>query len=424
MRSVNHFYGAGSLRRQILFDVTCDIWPGEIVIITGPSGSGKTTMLTLAGALRSVQQGAMKILGQELHGASPRTLVQIRENIGFIFQSHNLLECLSARQNVELAVGGQYGRHSRARAQSIAMLEAVGLGDRLDFSPGKLSGGQRQRVAVARALVRQPKIVLADEPTASLDRQSGRDVVELLRQLARREGCAVLLVTHDNRILDIADRIMVLEDGRLGSFGALMSPHAGHLLTALSRMPEREHLHTLLSRMNEGEFLELIKTMAAEFEQLLNVLEMGDRDSMRSLFRNLLEAVCWRIAGLLAAESVGLLMVRDGTLQFTTGTGHPDSLSRNFASRAAERGEIVNLRGDSLGSGVRSVLCVPIRSRHNSIRAVAQLLNKRGDNGFTAADERAFRDFAGPLGLILEGCERVAHPTSGSRADGERHSIA
>jgi putative ABC transport system ATP-binding protein len=411
MRFVNHFYGAGALRRQILFDVTCDIWPGEIVIITGPSGSGKTTVLTLAGALRSVQQGSMKILGQELHGANPRTLVRIRENIGFIFQSHNLLECLSARQNVELALGAEPWRHSGARARSVAILEAVGLSDRLDFSPGQLSGGQRQRVAVARALVRQPKIVLADEPTAALDRQSGRDVVELLRKLARREGCAVLMVTHDNRILDVADRIMVLEDGRLGSFGALMSPHTGHLLTALSRMPERDHLHSLLSRMDEGEFLELIKTMAAEFEQLLNVLEMGDRDSMRHLFRNLLEAVCWKIAGLLAAESVGLLTVRDGLLQFATDAGYSEGMSRDFAGRAAQQGEIVNLRGDSLGSGVRSILCVPIRSRHDEIRAVAQLLNKRDGNGFTAADERSFRDFAVPLGLILEGCERVAHPS-------------
>jgi putative ABC transport system ATP-binding protein len=409
MRDVNHFYGVGSLRRQILFDVTCDIWPGEIVIITGPSGSGKTTVLTLAGALRSVQQGSMKILGQELRDASPGALVGIREDIGFIFQSHNLLECLSARQNVELALGAQHWLHPRARARSVAMLEAVGLSDRLDFSPRHLSGGQRQRVAVARALVRQPKIVLADEPTAALDRQSGRDVVELLRQLARREGCAVLLVTHDNRILDVADRIMVLEDGRLGSFGAMMSPHAGHLLTALSRMPERDHLHTLLSRMDEGEFLDLIKTMASEFEQFLNVLDMGDRDSMRSLFRNLLEAVCWKIATLLTAESVGLLTVRDGMLEFTTDAGHSDGMTRDFAGRAAEYGHIVNLRGDSLGSGVRSILCVPIRSRHDEISAVAQVLNKRDGNGFTAADERSFQDFAAPLGLILEGCERVAH---------------
>src|SRR4051812_48599011 len=298
MRDVSHFYGSGALRRQVLFNVTCDIWPGEIVIITGPSGSGKTTALTLAGALRSVQQGSMKIMGQELNGAGPATLVRIRESIGFIFQAHNLLACLSARQNVQMSLGVGSANGKDAKARSIAMLQAVGLGDRTEYSPTHLSGGQRQRVAVARALVRRPKIVLADEPTAALDKQSGRDVVELLRQLARGEGCAVLLVTHDNRILDIADRIMLLEDGRLGSFGAIMSPHAGHLLTALAMMPSRDQLQVLLGRMAEGEFLDLLKTMGAEFEQFLNVLDLGDRDSMRVLFRNLLEVVFRRIADL------------------------------------------------------------------------------------------------------------------------------
>jgi putative ABC transport system ATP-binding protein len=407
MRDVSHFYGAGSLRRQVLFNVTCDIWAGEIVIITGPSGSGKTTVLTLAGALRSVQQGSMKILGEELRGAGASTLLRIRENIGFIFQSHNLLECLTARQNVELAFGAGPLSQSEARARSVAMLQAVGLDDRLDYSPSTLSGGQRQRVAVARALVRSPKIVLADEPTASLDKQAGRDVVELLRQLARREGCTVLLVTHDNRILDVANRIMVLEDGRLGSFGVLMSQHAGHLLTALSRMPDLDHLQTLLGRMNEGEFLELLKTMASEFEQLLNVLDMGDRESLRLLFRNLLEAVCGKIASLLAAEGVGLLTVRNGYLQFGTHEGYSNGMPQELAGRALDRAEVVNLTAEGLGSGVHSIMCVPIHSRHDEISAVAQLVNKRGGEGFTAADERSFRDFAGPLGLILEGCERV-----------------
>src|ERR1035438_7566657 len=242
MRSVSHFFGAGALRRQVLCDVTCDIWPGEIVMISGPSGSGKTTVLTLAGALRSVQQGSMKVFDQELRGASPEALVRIRQNIGFIFQSHNLLDCLTAWQNVQMSLGLGHASRAEARALSLAMLDAVGLGDRAGYYPNQLSGGQRQRVAVARALVRRPRIVLADEPTAALDKQSGRDVVELLRQLARQEGCAVLLVTHDNRILDVADRLMLLEDGRLGSFGAVMSPHAGHLLTALSRMPSRQQI--------------------------------------------------------------------------------------------------------------------------------------------------------------------------------------
>ena len=407
MRNVSHYYGSGALRRQVLFDVTCDIWPGEIVIITGPSGSGKTTVLTLAGALRSVQEGSMKVLGQELKGASRARLVEIRERIGFIFQTHNLLDCLTARENVQMSLGVR--SQADARARSGAMLEAVGLGDRMHYSPSQLSGGQRQRVAVARALVRGPRIVLADEPTASLDKQSGRDVVELLRQLARREGCAVLLVTHDNRILDIADRIMLLEDGRLGSFGAVMSPHAGHLLTALARMPEKQHLGSLLERMSEGEFLDLLKTMGAESEQFLNILDMGDRESVRLLFQNLLEAVYLKIAELLQAEPGGLLACHRSELRPILAAAHAFAARPDLAARAAERGEIVNVSGAEIGGGIRSLLCVPIRTRDEEIRAVAQLINKRGVEGFTIADERAFRDFAGPLGVILEGCERVAH---------------
>jgi energy-coupling factor transporter ATP-binding protein EcfA2 len=306
---------------------------------------------------------------------------------------------------VQLALGVEPVPKAEALARSTAMLQSVGLGDRLDYPPSRLSGGQRQRVAVARALVRQPKIILADEPTAALDKQSGRDVVDLLRQLARREGCAVLMVTHDNRILDIADRLMLLEDGQLGSFGAVMSPHAGHLLTALARMPELQHLQGLLGRMPEAEFLELVKTVAAEFEQLLNVMDMGDRDSMRLLFPNLRDAVFGKIATLFGAEGAGLLMLRDGILQ--PASGNLNAPRADLASAAAERGEIVNLRGHALGSDLRSILCVPIRGRDEEVRAVVQLVNKRGADGFTSADERAFRDFAGPLGLIVEGCERV-----------------
>jgi putative ABC transport system ATP-binding protein len=406
MRSVNHFYGAGSLRRQVLFDVTCDIWPGEIVIITGPSGSGKTTMLTLAGALRSVQQGSMKILGEELRGASVKTRVRIRENIGFIFQLHNLLECLTARQNVQLALGKHALPRTEIRSRAEAMLQAVGLADHLDYAPRELSGGQRQRVAVARALVRQPRIVLADEPTAALDRQTGRDVVELLRQLARREGCAVLLVTHDNRILDIADRIMLLEDGHLGWFGAAVSPHAIHLLTALSHMPERDHLHTLLTRVDESEFLEMLKTMAAESEQLLNALDLGDHYSIQLLFENLLEAISVKIAGFVSAERVVLLPLQDGQFRALNAGDPANGASMELAARVAESGE--TMHGSRLGPGIDSILCIPIRSRYEKIRAVAQVVNKHGGDGFTQADERAFRDLAGPLGLIVEAYQRVA----------------
>ncbi|MGV0029133.1 DevA family ABC transporter ATP-binding protein [Phormidesmis priestleyi] len=218
---VNHYFGAGRLRKQILFEVTATIDPGEVVIMTGPSGSGKTTLLTLIGALRSTQEGSMKVLGQELRGSSENKLVELRRNIGYIFQAHNLLNSLKAWQNVQMSIELHADiPASEARDRAEAMLEAVGLGDWAHHYPNELSGGQKQRVAIARALVCNPKIVLADEPTAALDKKSGRDVVEIMHDLAKKQGSAILLVTHDNRILDLADRTLHMEDGRLASLEA------------------------------------------------------------------------------------------------------------------------------------------------------------------------------------------------------------
>jgi len=216
IQNINHYYGRGSLRRQILFDINLAVYPGEIVIMTGPSGSGKTTLLSLIGGLRSVQEGSLKFLGEELYGASQSKLVQMRRNIGYIFQAHNLLGFLTARQNVQMAVELNHSiSQSAAISQSEAMLTAVGLQERINYYPDNLSGGQKQRIAIARALVNHPPLVLADEPTAALDKQSGRDVVEIMQRLAKEQGTAILLVTHDNRILDIADRIVEMEDGLL-----------------------------------------------------------------------------------------------------------------------------------------------------------------------------------------------------------------
>jgi putative ABC transport system ATP-binding protein len=218
IQQVNHYYGSGRLRKQILFEITATIQPGEVVIMTGPSGSGKTTLLTLIGALRSTQEGSMKVLGEELRDASEGKLVELRRNVGYIFQAHNLLNSLTARQNVEMSLQ----LHSdidqpRSRDMAESMLAAVGLGDWINQYPNELSGGQKQRVAIARALVSHPKIVLADEPTAALDKKSGRDVVEIMHDLAKQQGSAIVLVTHDNRILDVADRIIHMEDGKLSS---------------------------------------------------------------------------------------------------------------------------------------------------------------------------------------------------------------
>jgi putative ABC transport system ATP-binding protein len=218
---LNHSFGKGSLQKPVLMDIDLEIYPGEIVILTGPSGSGKTTLLSLMGGLRSVQEGSLKVLDQELCKASKKQLVQVRSRIGYIFQAHNLLECLTAQQNVgmSLRLHRELSLVERTN-RSVAMLHAVGLGHRMNYYPDDLSGGQKQRVAIARALVSQPRLVLADEPTAALDSKSGRDVVEIMQRLAKEQKCTILLVTHDNRILDIADRIIHMEDGRLAANAA------------------------------------------------------------------------------------------------------------------------------------------------------------------------------------------------------------
>lgn len=216
VRNLNHFFGKGQLRKQVLFDVNLDIGAGEIIIMTGPSGSGKTTLLTLIGGLRSAQEGSLLVLNKEMCGAKPKQLVKARRDNGYIFQAHNLHESLTAVQNVRmgLEVHGNISPKDM-HTRSVEMLDLVGLGNRVSYYPDDLSGGQKQRVAIARALVGRPKIVLADEPTAALDKKSGRDVVNLMQSLAKEQGCTILLVTHDNRILDIADRIVYMEDGKL-----------------------------------------------------------------------------------------------------------------------------------------------------------------------------------------------------------------
>jgi putative ABC transport system ATP-binding protein len=214
---LNHHFGTGDARRQVLYDVHLAMYPGEIVIMTGPSGSGKTSLLVLAGGLRAVQEGSLKVLGREMRGLSGRDLVEIRRSIGFIFQFHNLFESLTAIENVQLALDLHPYSTREKRDRAADILTRLGLEHRMHYKPGKLSGGQKQRVAAARALVTKPQIILADEPTAALDKESGRIVVNLLQEHAREAAATIILVTHDNRILDVADRIVTLVDGRIVS---------------------------------------------------------------------------------------------------------------------------------------------------------------------------------------------------------------
>ena len=217
-QALDHFFGEGEARKQAIFDVNLEIERGKLTIIMGPSGSGKTTLLTLMGCLRHVQSGSVTLLERELKGAGEAELVRLRRRLGFIFQAHNLHESLTATENVlmGLQVHGK-GNAAKQMAAAHHMLRLVGLEDRLDYLPGNLSGGQKQRVAVARALVSNPDVIFADEPTAALDKVSGRNVVDMLKTMGRERGTTTVMVTHDNRILELADRIITLEEGRVVS---------------------------------------------------------------------------------------------------------------------------------------------------------------------------------------------------------------
>ena len=211
-----HFYGKDENKKQVLNNVNFFIERGELVLLKGPSGCGKTTLLTLIGALRTCQSGDLTVLDNQLNGASRKTRQKLRRSIGMIFQGHNLLRCLTAEQNVQMGADLIKGlTYMQRREIARKWLSAVGLQDHHKKLPSELSGGQKQRVAIARALSANPKLLLADEPTSALDSVTGREIVLLLRKLAKEQNCSVLMVTHDPRISDMADRILNMEDGKI-----------------------------------------------------------------------------------------------------------------------------------------------------------------------------------------------------------------
>jgi putative ABC transport system ATP-binding protein len=217
VEGLNHFYGEGTARNQVLFDNRIEVPPGQLVVMTGPSGAGKTTLLTLVGALRSVQEGRIALLGRDLSHLGPHDLVVVRREIGFIFQMHNLFDALTAFENVKMAMQLGHDPPEAGRGHCIALLEQLGLGHRIDYKPRLLSGGERQRVAIARALVNRPRLVLADEPTAALDKDATGIVIDLLKQTTVEQDAAVIMVTHDYRIIECADRLVHMVDGRIVS---------------------------------------------------------------------------------------------------------------------------------------------------------------------------------------------------------------
>jgi putative ABC transport system ATP-binding protein len=435
-RGVAHSYGGrdgAAPPRQVLAGIDLELGSGEIVVLTGPSGSGKTTLLTLVGALRSLQQGSLTVFGQELAGAGKAARAAVRRQIGYVFQAHNLLEAVSARENVLLSLELHPelpGRERDARART--MLAEVGLGEHLESRPGQLSGGQRQRVALARALAAGPRLVLADEPTASLDAATGRAVAELLERLARQQGTTVLLVTHDSRILDVADRIVHLEDGRLVPAAAAVAADTQRLLTSLARTYDSGRLMAELAALPEERVEPFLAALTAEASAFLGVVQLAENTALESILRQVLAGLTRRIGGLLDAERATLFLADPAarllwSLYAEAGGGHVLRLrvryGQGVAGAVAESGVARNVPDayaeplfhrtvdDRSGFRTRHILCVPVHAPSGALIAVVQLLNKRGEpagTGFSAADERRLADLAAGLAPVLLSWRQMA----------------
>ena len=421
VEGLNHSYGKGELKKQILFDISTEIRAGEIVIVTGPSGSGKTTLLTLVGALRSAQEGSVRILGEELLNAKPATLEKVRRQIGFIFQQHNLLAALSALQNVELGVraSGKFPRPEH-RERAMEMLNAVGMGERLHHRPDQLSGGQRQRVAIARALVSEPAMVLADEPTASLDKQSGREVVDRMKFLAQEHGTTILLVTHDNRILDIADRIVHLEDGCLSTFTDAVIANNHHMMQMLADNRHKQPVDEIVDSLDEGEFQDLLQDITEESERFLEATALANNVAFRSMLERGLFAFTHKLAKLLNAERASLFLVEGDELVLKVAENLDQMgeiripLGSGIAGAAAASGEAIRIEDAysdprfnrevdrQTGFTTRSILCLPVKNTAGEVFAVAQLLNRKDGQPFDLEDERRFSGFIESIGVIFE----------------------
>lgn len=215
-RAVTRDFQAGQQTITVLHGIDLDIRAGELTFLVGESGSGKTTLISIMCGILWPTQGEVKVFGTDIYELSDSDLVEFRlQNIGFIFQQYNLIPSIDAANNAAVPLIAQGMDRLEARERAVAMLEKLNIGDQADKLPRQLSGGQQQRVAIARALVHEPRLVVCDEPTAALDASSGRRVMDLLRDVAVAEDRACIIVTHDNRIFDLADRILVLEDGRI-----------------------------------------------------------------------------------------------------------------------------------------------------------------------------------------------------------------
>jgi putative ABC transport system ATP-binding protein len=430
VRDVSYVYGSGGLARRVLADVSLEIGRGEVVLLTGPSGSGKTTLLTLMGALRSPQSGSVRVLGQELRGASEEGRRAVRQRLGFVFQAHNLIGAVSARENVELALETRPTLSASERTRrALAALDAVGLADRADNLPGQLSGGQRQRVAIARALVGEPDLVLADEPTAALDKATGREVVDLLCRLARERGATVAMVTHDPRILDVAQRVLHLEDGKLSSLATAIAETTASQMAALVQTTRGGDLEARVEAMSEMQFEQEVRDLTGEAQRLVGAFRLAQSDGFESILDRVLAASTRKIGQLLEAERASIFLVdparRELWSKYAQGEGRAGieirvPLDAGIAGAVATSGNALNIpdahadprfddRVDrATGFRTRSVLCAPSRDAEGRVIAVAQALNRRDGQPFDQEDAARFATLVEPLGVLLQAWAEMA----------------
>jgi putative methionine-R-sulfoxide reductase with GAF domain len=300
------------------------------------------------------------------------------------------------------------------------MLEAVGLAERIHHKPEQLSGGQRQRVAIARALAAEPAIVMADEPTASLDKQSGREVVDRMRVLAKEHGTTILLVTHDNRILDIADRIVHLEDGRLSTFTDAVIANSQLMMKMLAANRRKQPLGEVVDALDERGFRELLEEMTGESQRFLEATSLANNTAFRSMLGQCLFAFTRKLGGLLNADRASLFLLEGdflvlkvsenldqlGEIRFPVGTGIAGAVAatgRPIRIDDAYADDRFHADVDRrTGYRTRSLLSLPVKNQRGEVFAVAQLLNRKDGQPFDAADEERFASFIQSIGVLFE----------------------
>ncbi|WP_299082509.1 ATP-binding cassette domain-containing protein [uncultured Paraglaciecola sp.] len=417
VKNLDFSFGSGDLKKQILFDISTDIYAGEIVIVTGPSGSGKTTLLTIVSALRSVNTGSVQILGKELCGAKGKQLEEVRKDIGFIFQQHNLIGALTALQNVVLGIriSGKF-KGSQLEQRAREYLQIVGLGERIHYYPDQLSGGQRQRVAIARAMAAEPKILMADEPTASLDKQSGRDVVERMKTLAKEQGSTILLVTHDNRILDVADRIVYLEDGHIASFNEAVIDNSQQMMNVVADTPsalpnnqaesdfdfqyfmvdlslQSQRILALKSKINPIAFNGVVTNALSKFTS-----QAAEKFKTQGFPFYLVSDDGWIVSSLgdVAATNIANYPNQGGLVNFVRDAKQSILITDSLAD--AQVTPVIDMQTDA----AQMIMAVPLKRRSGEVFAVLQCRELVTQASYTSADLKSFELFCTSITGLLD----------------------